>query len=441
MHRINESPNNSTWTTKLDWDMDDDLDGAGGDDGGSFLRMRRAYKSFVVQKDNKTGKEKRLFGKRKKFNVGTSGLAPSREETHACDAISWKDDIIFCNQVDIVRFPGGSGTPEIVESTLDVPSSKSLNLYPASGFNSNNQPIGNSNLLMLTGSGVLKKINFPSGIGFVPSGTTTLIDLGNFVKDPDTEEKLVRTDSIMARRDSSTAEPQRSCYLKTFNEQLHAFFVSSTSGYFHLKCDGDPSNSNNWDNITKNMSEDFRRFDGDIYGYHDTFRNSLYVMHVPKGEIAMWGCVGTQKGAGGFVINELNTNLNWREIYRGGAGEPSIGLVPYDNLGIYATAPSGGNPEIIASTDYALINYKLHSPFTINVNVEIEFSINNGLTWDSARRFRNYDDLQFPGDGKENLEASFFGTNHTFYWDHVTDLGLNSQEKNILIRIRPKVVR
>lgn len=428
----------SDWNNKLGWDVFEDGDGNTGDDSQDKLRTRRAYRSFAIIKDSINGPEKKIMGPRVKFNAGTSGLAPSREDTHSCHAISWKDDILYANHIDIINFPGGSGSPVVVESNLNFPSSKHFAIFPTSGFNSSGDKVGNDKLLLLTGSGVLKSINFPSGIS-QPSGTTTMIDLGNLVLDADLN-KSVRTKSIMARREDTTSEPQRSCVLKPFSNKLHAFFVSATSGYHHLVCNGDPTNSDNWENRTLRMPEDFRRFDGDMYCYHDTFRNTLNCLHVAKGDVGMWGSVGLGRGAGGHSLYELNTDFDWNEIYIGGSAEPSIGIIPYNNFGVYATAPSGGNPQIIPSTDYALIEYKLHSPFNRVVNVTFEYSIDEGLTWSSARRFRSYIDGTPQGSGLQNLNSSFHGNNYTFFWDYVNDVGFNNIQ-DILIRIRPKVVR
>lgn len=411
-----------------DWDiLTDRTNGADISD----RRRRRRYISFGIDKRDKIGgKDHKFIGPATEFLP----IAAKQDDTHCCDIISYGDDLIFASYCDLVEFPGGSGTPRLIESTTDVPSSKCLVLYPSGGFVGGDPQFSpgteQPDVLLLTGSGVIKKINFPSGVA---SGTTTMIDLTDFIG------SNVRTSDSLARVTSSTEEPQRSCYIQHFNNQLHAFFSSSTSGYHYMRCDGDTRDSENWTVLTNSLPDDLRRWDGDLYGFHDPFRNALYVMHCAKSEYGVWGEIGGQKGAGGIAIYELNTDFNWRNIYRGACSEPPVGLIPYNNLGVYATVASGSNPQVISSTDYALLTYKLHSIYPSLLNVDIEYSIDNGLTWQDARRFRSYEG-QFLGDGKENLQADFFGVEHTFYWAHINQLDINNVKQAIL-RIIPKVVR
>ena len=401
-------------------------------------RRRRRYGGFVISKNEKQG----TVDKRILQPLPELANATTQEDTHACDAISFSNDIYFTSHIDLLRYPGGSGIPELIESTVNIPSPKCFEIYPSGGF-SNGDPVfdpttNHADLLMLSSSGVLKSIIFRTNES--PSGTRTLIDLGLLVQDAGTLIKDVRTGTMLSRVTSSTAEPPRSCFLKTFNSKLNAFFPSATSGYYHFQCEGDPRDSNNWTNVTNDMFEDVRRFDGDLYGFHDNFRDVLYVMHISKSEYGLFGTVGGQNGAGGMHLSELNKNNEWREIYRGVSAEPSVGLIPYNFIGPYSQAPSGSNPQVIASTDYALLTYKLYSPYPRTVNVDIEYTINKGITWHTAKRFKSYDTATLLGEGKTNLSASFFGQEHTFYWDYINDIGFNNV-KEAKLRIRVKLVR
>jgi hypothetical protein len=425
----------ASWAN-MDWQGPTQVNGADQTD----RRRRRRYGGFAISKKEKQGKDFKLVMQATEF----SPAALTQEDTQACDAISYSNDIFFTSHCDLVRYPGGSGIPHLVEETINIPSAKCLEIYPSGGFNANGDPVldrltQKPDLLMLTSSGVLKSVIFPSGIGSVPSGTTTLFDLGSLVTDIN-GAKQIRIGNQLQRVSSVTLEPTRSCYLKSFNNKLNAFISSPASGYYHFQCDGDPRVTDNWSNLSQQMPDDFRRFDGDMYAYHDTFRNALFVMHVSKSEVGIWGTAGAQNGAGGVLIAELNTDNNWRQIYTGMSAEPSIGLIPYNNLGVYAQAPSGNNPQIIPSTDYALLEYKLYSPFPRTVNVDIEYTIDKGVTWQSARRFKTYDTKTLLGDSKENLSASFFGDLHTFYWDYIKDIGFNNVQEAKL-RIRVKEVR
>jgi len=428
----------SDWREKEDWDVTPI--NIGGDN--SVRRRRRRYCVFGIDKREKSGKDHNFITTPVTMS---GGLASTQEDTHACDAISWCNDIIFASYCDLIRFPGGSGVPELIESTINIPTSKCFAIYPSGGFDTDGEPLFRPgtelpDLLVLTGSGVIKQINFPSGNMFNPSGTTTLFNLGTLVTDFTTEEVNVRIGDPLERVSDEINEPTRSCYLKTFNNQLHAFIPSATSGYHYFRCDGDPRDNNNWQNTSLSLPDDFKRFDGDIYGMHDTFRDALYLLHVSKSEYGLWGFIGGQKGAGGMVITELSRDFNFREIYRGMSAEPSIGLIPYNNVGLHAQIPSGSNPEVLPSTDYALVNYKLFSAYSITAKVRIEFSIDNGLTWHTTRRFKSYVNGLPLGDGLTGLEASFFGVSHTFYWDHLSDLGCNIH-KQARVRITPEIER
>jgi hypothetical protein len=102
--------------------------------------------------------------------------------------------------------------------------------------------------------------------------------------------------------------------------------------------------------------------------------------------------------------------------------------------GFYAS-----NPEVVASTDYALIRYDLFTPRNpaIKVDVDIEYTVDNGTTWHDAAQFQDYVSGSGLGEGKTDLEANAVGASHSFYWAHVKDVGFNP-EKNARLRIRPK---
>src|SRR5690606_14968806 len=189
VHDINVT--NSPWRSPLDWTVTDHNISAGGTDAGTNLHYRRIYSSFAIQKRDVSGKEKRIIGRLARFHNPTTlqGIAPDRECTHANDAISWHSDIIYANMIDLIRFPGGSGTPQLIESTLDVPSHKSLTVYPTSGF-IGGEAVGEPSVFMLTSSGVIKTINYVNG---TPSGTTSIIDL------TDVGGISVRTSNMRAR--------------------------------------------------------------------------------------------------------------------------------------------------------------------------------------------------------------------------------------------------
>lgn len=403
----------------------------------SDRRRRRRYMSLHIEKADRTSKERRQISTPVEFLP----IANKQDDTHACDAISFGSDIIFASYCDIVRFPGASGAAKLVESNLAQPTSKCFDVFPTSGYDGTGTPIGSTNLLCLYGSGVLRKIDFPAAANHVASGTISLIDLANEFTLNDLDEPNNRTGDTLVRVTDTELEPIRSCYLKSFNNDLHAFFISATSGYHYFRCSGDPSNSDNWSNYTNDIPEDIRKFDGDLYAYYEPFRDSLYFMHAAKSEYGVWGEVGGQKGAGGVVVYEFNTGYTWNEMYKGCAAEPPMGIFKYDNFGVYVQAPSGfSGLEVLPSTDYALIGYSLFSTYPTSVSVLVEYSIDNGVSWHTARRFKSYVNGQELGDGRAGLYADYFGRQYHFYWDYVSDLGFNTINQAI-IRIIPRIER
>jgi len=465
------NPDTSSWRTQEDWNVGlSRALGTGGSDDGFSLPRRRAYFSLVITKQDFSSKEGRHFGELSLlYNRGIpSGLAPDYESLHGCDAISWQDSIIFANSVDLIEFPGGSGFPRAIEIGSQ-PSSKSFEPHPSGGFDQDTgSPIGSTQLLVLEGSGVIKKINQagepeynPNGRPFganlfstvqapasgKPFGTTTIVDLGTLVSS--FAGPKVRTLGSRARVSNLTDEPDRSCFLKTFDKRLHAFFISAASGYYHFTCEGDPRDLNNWTDRTVQIPNPVKLNDGCIFGYRDDDFSTLNLMHVAKSDIGWAGLEGGSKGNGGWAVYSIGSDLSWQRRYFGAANTDTIGLIPYNPQSIFAEVPSGviagpgpGNPQIIASTDYALMEYSLftaRSP-NINVDVNIEFTVDNGVTYSEATRFKDYITGSGLGEGKTNLNASPFGSTHEFFWAHVVDVGFNFN-KAARLRVTPKIRR
>lgn len=468
-HTLKFNTTTSNWITKLGWDTGPDKDfGNSGNDALTGLARRKIYCSFYVHKQNKDGPEHKGFGAASALynRAIPSGLASSYEDLNACDAISWKNDIIYANNVDIVHFPGGSGTPRYIETTTS-PSFKSFEIFPSGGFE-NDSTIGDPQLFTLYSSGVLRKINFagdpehdPNGRPFAddlftnpqgvasgyPFGTTSIINLGNFVAD--FFGPKVRTLGPRARAVSSTAEPDRSCLLKSFDNKLHAFFVSAASGYYHFVCDGDPRETTNWTDRTTSLPTNLKIKDGCIYGYRDDAFGTLNILHVAYSNIGAFGSNGGNTGAGGWTLYTLYNDLSWKTIQAGVSNGPPCGLIPYNPEIVYSQIPSGikpgvapGNPTFLASTDYVDIEYQLFSPRKPHrlANVFVEYTVNDGVTWNSARRFRDYATGEPLGSGTTNLIATPEGRTYNFLWHHVYDLGFNS-EAETKVRIRTEVAR
>jgi len=154
-----ENPDTGNWNVLEDWNYADFGLSTGGADAGTSLPRRRAYGSFVIHKKTRNGKDFRSAAGNLaiKYNRTTlEGLAPDYECLHGCDAISFDNDIIYANHCDIMRFPGGSGTATFIERNDIELSQKCFEVYPSGGF-IDNSPVGDSQLMILTGSGVFKE--------------------------------------------------------------------------------------------------------------------------------------------------------------------------------------------------------------------------------------------------------------------------------------------
>lgn len=459
----------SNYITKLGWDTGPNNSfSSTGNDTGTATPRRRAYCSYFITKKDKNSPEHKGFGKLSILYNRTlpSGLTTSYEDLNACDAISWGDDIFYANNVDIVQFPGGSGSPRLVELT-NQPSSKCFGIYPTSGF-VNGSPLGDPRLLVLTGSGVLKRINFPGDTNYntngrpfgsnlfqnvqqpasgKPYGTTALVNLGSLVSD--FLGPKVRTRGPRGRIGSTTAQPDRNCLLKVHDNKLHAFFISAASGYYHFTCDGDPSVLDNWTDRTASVPTNLKIRDGNIYGFVDENFGTLNILHVAYSNVGVFGTNGANTGAGGWTLYSLNHDLVWRSLYSGASNGPPCGLIPYNPEGVYVQIPSGiyegpapGNPIAIASTDYVEIQYKLFCARKPNriADVSVQYTTDDGVSWHNAKRFKDYVTGELAGSGISNLEATPEGKTYTFTWAHVSDVGMNSN-KNIRLRILPRFVR
>ena len=70
----------------------------------------------------------------------------------------------------------------------------------------------------------------------------------------------------------------------------------------------------------------------------------------------------------------------------------------------------------------------------------MEYSIDQGSSWSTARRFKSYTTGQLMGSGVANLPSNKNGISYEFWWDYVNDIGFNN-EQEVLLRITPKISR
>ncbi len=388
---------------------------------GNANDNRRTYR--VASINRKT--DVRIMGLAQIPAGATTSTATNQFHLQSCDLIALDDDLYYANWVDILRFPGASGAPIEIQNTNSAPRARSFEIFPSGGY-TNGSSVGPRRLFVLQSDAELRHVT--------ASGADLFVDLSIIKAD-----MTARATDNFARSTSTTAEPGRTPLLINFNNELHAFVTTETSGYTHFTCNGNPSGTGNWTDRTNDMFADLKRVDGCVYGFADEVTNKMYMMHVSYAPYGHFGCCGGgQACGGGMWLYQYDVNRKWKELWRGNIGLPPRGLIPYQQLGPFATAVSGTNTQIVTCSDYAILSYDLFDQLARPVNVNIEYTINQGLTWQTARRFKSYVDGQPLGSGVTGLSTSPDGVSYTFFWDFVNDVGF-STERDAQLRIRPSV--
>jgi hypothetical protein len=390
------------------------------------------WASYQSDKDIKT------FGSGVRITDGAFGNALNTEHTHMCDLASFDNDIYGASLCDVFRIHGGSGEVRLMYTNVERPCPKSFEIWPEGGI-VDGQPVGDKKLLILESSGVLRRINTETKF---PSGVRLLTNLGQVTQPPGvgTQPEIRTTDPWLARLRSGTDQPSRSCVLKGFNGKLNAFFTTAASGYQHVSSTGSPSGVSNWTNVTSKLPKNLARFDGNLYIAEDTVNDQLIVAHVTMGNIGVLGHASERTAGGATFIYTYGTDEVWREVFQGMLTTAARGLAPLQNLGPFVTIASGMNPEVMKCSDYSILEYSLHDLDERLLDVTIEFSIDQGTVWNTARRFRSYDTREFLGSGTTGLPTTLAGVGYDFYWDYVNDVGFN-QVENCLLRVTPRLVR
>lgn len=237
-----------------------------------------------------------------------------------------------------------------------------------------------------------------------------------------------------------------------YGDNLHVM-MGAGSGTYHLYSNGSLST---WTNATDSLPDIIKNNPGNVYTYEDTDDGSIYVVfHRMCSQGALGIKTFNNKVANiGYIYSYNGTT--WTEI--GWFPYPSLscagGLVGFDYEGPHVEMPSGvsypysGSPTINAGDvppvvykcrDYVLIDYKLIDQQSRTLNVSIEYSLNDGYSWNTCERFKDYATWQYLGEGKTGLTSSPSGEWHVFYWSFVQDLGYNGDYPYTKIRIIPRV--
>jgi hypothetical protein len=347
------------------------------------------------------------------------------------DAIEFQDWIYACNSCHLVRCGSGFPNFELLYDTGQSPytvSPKWLEKHEG-------------NLFMLEGSGVVSQI-VPSGDGIVKNNLSDLsyVDPGN-----------IRYGGIHAREWG--VERATKNLLVSYQDQLHAF-VGMGSGAYHFVGSGDMSS---WNDRTADLPALFRTTQCNIHGYRDPHDGKLYVLASPMvSDNGIYGIVTFGNKVTGTSHLYSYNGTTWEKhgwfpiqsMWHAG------GFVGFDAHGPHVAMPSGTDypygraagsgltsitPAVFKCKDYAVLDYQLLDEWSRNIDVSVQFSLDDGCTWATCSRFKDYSTLQYLGEGTEALSASPSGEWHSFYWNFVQAVGYNVNYPYTKLRVIPSI--
>ena len=347
------------------------------------------------------------------------------------DAIEYQNRIYACNACHLVSFTSGAMDFNILYDTSSGPytvSPKWLEKH-------------DGNLYMLEASGTVSQIT-PSGDGIVK---TTLADL-SYVSPGN-----VRYGGIHAREWG--IERATKDLIQSYQDKLHVF-IGMGSGAYHFSSSGDMGT---WTNHTADLPDILRGTQCNIYAVEDYHDNNLYVLACPM--VADHGALGV------ITFGERVSGIGHLFSYNGTAWTqhawfpiPSFwgagGFIGFDYYGPHVEMPSGTaypygaasgdivgdmTPILYKCKDYAIIDYKLIDELSRNIDVSIQYSIDDGCTWYDCRRFKDYQTVQYLGEGLTALSSSPSGEWHSFTWDFVNAVGYNISIPYTKLRVIPSI--
>jgi|GEM_PF-6214186 len=344
------------------------------------------------------------------------------------DIIEFQDWLYACNACHLVKFCSGVTQFEILHNTGDSPYTACPRWLEKH----------EGNLYMLEASGVVSKI--------VPSGDTVdimpLADLS--YKDP----ANIRKGGIHGREWS--IERATKDEIVSYGSKLHVF-LGMGSGLHHFAGSGDMSL---WTDYTDALPDMFRTEQGNIYTCEDPHDGKLYVTWVNMSKQGVLGIATFGDRPANIAHLYSYDGSTWTKhswfplpaLYPGGA------FLGFDYQGPHVALPSGldypigtsgesfkTTPVVYKCKDYAVIDFKLIDKLSRNIDVAIEYSIDDGCTWATCRRFKDYQTLQSLGQGLIALSSSPSGEWHSFYWDFVNNVGYNVDYPYTKLRIIPSI--
>lgn len=121
---------------------------------------------------------------------------------------------------------------------------------------------------------------------------------------------------------------------------------------------------------------------------------------------------------GGTLVFELNQTSGWRHINHIRDSKQLNGLIPIDMYDPEVIIPSGSqrlpNPRHDPVNKTMTVDYEVFDwPFWRTVNIETQYSINDGVTWNDIGTIKNI------STGTQTTDPSgIVGTQNTFVWDY-----------------------
>jgi hypothetical protein len=347
------------------------------------------------------------------------------------DAIEYNDWIYACNGCHLVRFGSGYPNFEILYDTGQSPYTAAPKWLEKH----------NGNLYMLESSGVVSQI-IPSGDSVIKNN---LIDL-SYVNPGN-----VRYGGIHAREWGVERATKNA--IVSYDEKLHVM-MGMGSGAYHFVSSG---NMSVWEDRTSDLPDLLKNNQCNIYTYEDLHDGNLYVLASPM--VADNGIFGV------ITFGDKVTGTSHLYSYNGSAWTKHAwfpvqsfwhagGFLGFDYYGPHVLMPSGGNypvnygngsgitsitPVLFKCKDYAVVDYKLIDELSRNIDVDIQYSLDDGCTWSNCTRFKDYSTLEYLGEGTEILSASPSGEWHNFYWDFVKAVGYNVNYPYTKLRIIPSI--
>ena len=240
----------------------------------------------------------------------------------------------------------------------------------------------------------------------------------------------------------------------TYQNKVHAIFGVS-SGTYHLVSSGALTS---WTNLTEDLPDFTKRKECNVHVIEDPYDNNLYALFTT---MTKHGAVGyftfSDDSASVGLLYKYNgsawTQVGWFPLQTlCGAG----GLVGFDYEGPHVALPSGatkqypydGQPTASGSTltpvlykcrDFAVLDYKLIDKQSRKIDVTVQYSLNDGYSWDTCRRFKDYGTHAYLGDATTKLTSSPSGEWKNFYWDFVNAVGYNVNYPYTKLRVLPSI--